>query len=213
MTDPTTGRPIVAELGRSETDDERARRVAEARRRRRANQSTKNLVLSIVASLGIVLFLIVVTVREDPTPDSIDHLATAQQAEAGLDRPVVAPILPENWYANRADIGGDGTVREWYVGVITGERRFIGILQGFDANPSWLAATLRQPRVAETTIDIADTRWTIYDQREVDGIGNRQYALVTETDDSTIVLYGTATEGEFAELARAVIASLAPRTP
>src|SRR6478672_4753962 len=172
MTDPVTGRPIVAELGRPETDDERATRIAENRRKRRANQSTTNLMLSIGASLLIVLFLIVVTVREDPTPESVDYRATAQQAENGLGQGVVAPELPEGWYANRADLGGDSQVQEWYVGVITGEDRFIGILQGFDANPSWLDDALRQPNGDGEPVEIGGAEWALYDRREVDDIGN-----------------------------------------
>lgn len=208
MTDPVTGRPIVAELGRPETDDERAARVAENRRKRRANQSSTNLLLSIAASLLIVLFLVVVTVREDPTPESVDYRATAQQAEAGLGMPVVAPELPEGWYANRADLGSDGSVQEWYVGLITGEDRFIGVLQGFDANPTWLDEALRQPSGQGESVEIGGVEWTLYDRREVEGAGNRGYALVTETTGSTLVLYGTASESEFAQLATAVAAEL-----
>lgn len=208
MTDPVTGRPIVAELGRPETDDERAARIAENRRKRRANQSTKNLLLSIGASLLIVLFLIVVTVREDPTPESVDYRATAQQAEQGLGQPVVAPELPEGWYANRADLGSEGQVAEWYVGLITSDDRFIGLLQGFDANPTWLDDALRQPSREGESVEIGGAQWTLYDRREVDEIGNRAYALVTEAESSTIVLYGTASETEFAQLATAVAAEL-----
>lgn len=208
MTDPVTGRPIVAELGRPETDEERAARIAENRRKRRANQSTKNLLLSIGASLLIVLFLIVVTVREDPTPESVDYRATAQQAEQGLGQPVVAPELPEGWYANRADLGSEGQVAEWYVGLITSDDRFIGLLQGFDANPTWLDDALRQPSREGESVEIGGVQWTLYDRREVDEIGNRAYALVTEAGSSTIVLYGTASETEFAQLATAVAAEL-----
>ena len=178
MTDPVTGRPIVAELGRPETDDERAARVAENRRKRRANQSSTNLLLSIAASLLIVLFLVVVTVREDPTPESVDYRATAQQAEAGLGMPVVAPELPEGWYANRADLGSDGSVQEWYVGLITGEDRFIGVLQGFDANPTWLDEALRQPSGQGESVEIGGVEWTLYDRREVEGAGNRGYLCI-----------------------------------
>lgn len=208
MTDPVTGRPIVAELGRPETDDERAARIAENRRKRRANQSTTNLLLSIGASLLIVLFLIVVTVREDPTPESVDYRATAQQAEQGLGQPVVAPELPEGWYANRANLGSEGQVAEWYVGLITSDDRFIGVLQGFDANETWLDDALRQPNGAGESVEIGGAQWTLYDRREVDEIGNRAYALVTEAESSTIVLYGTASETEFAQLATAVAAEL-----
>lgn len=208
MTDLSTGRPIVAELGRPETDDEKVARMAENRRKRRANQSMKNLVLSIVASLGIVLFLVVVTVREGPAPENIDYRATAEQAGAGLGETVVAPVLPEGWYANRADLGADGGVTQWYVGIITGEQKFIGLLQGFGANPSWLDDVLRQPNGGGTRVEIGGATWTLYDRRGVESVGNRQYVLVTETSKSTVVLYGTASDGEFAQVATAVAAEL-----
>lgn len=209
MTDPDSGRPIVAELGRPETDEERAARIAENRRKRRANQSATNLALSIAASLLVVLFLVVVTVREDPTPESVDYRATAEQATASLGRPVVAPELPEGWYANRADLGGDDGLQEWYVGLITQEGRFIGVLQGFGADPTWLDGALRQPSDDGEPVAIGAATWTLYDRRGVDGVGNRQYALVTETPESTVVLYGTASDEEFAELATAIAVELA----
>jgi hypothetical protein len=212
MTDPVTGRPIVAELGRAETDVERASRVAASRHKRRANQSTKNLMLSIVASLGIVLFLVVVTVREEPGPLSVDYRATAEQAEASLGAPLAAPELPEGWYANRADLGRDGDVQEWYVGLITAENRFIGLLQGFDANSTWRDRALGQPRGDGETAEIGGIPWTVYDRRDEPDAGNREYALVSDTEESTILLYGNASDAEFAELASAIAAQLASPT-
>lgn len=208
MTDPVSGRPIVAELGRPETDDERAARIAESRRKRRANQSTTNLVLSIAASLLIVLFLVIVTVREDPSPERVDYRATAEQAAASLGSAVVAPELPEGWYANRAELRGDAELQEWYLGLITADERFIGVLQGFGADPTWLDDALRRPPGGGESIEIGGAAWTLYDRRGADGVGNRQYALVTTTPESTVVLYGTASDDEFAELARAIAADL-----
>ncbi len=207
MTDPATGRPIVAELGRPETPQEKADRIAENRRKRRANQTTRNLVLSLVASMAIVMFLIVVTVREEPDDLAIDYRASAIEAEGGLGQPVIAPDVPDDWVSNRADLSGDATVIEWYVGFITPGQRFLALLQGFDANPTWLADELRQPRSSEE-IEIGGVVWNLYDRRGNEAVGNRQYALVTETATSTVVLYGTATEADFAQLATAVAAEL-----
>jgi len=207
VTDPISGRPIVAELGRPETMEEKTRRIAENRRKRRANQTTRNLVLSLVASLSIVLFLIVVTVREAPAPLDIDYRASALEAEGGLGQPVVAPDVPADWVSNRADLTGDTTVTEWYIGFITPSERFIALVQGFDANPSWLADQLRQPQSSDE-VEIGGVAWTLYDRRGIESVGNRQYALVTETPTSTVVLYGTANEADFAQLAVAVAAEL-----
>ena len=59
------GRPIVAELGRAETPQETADRKAISSAKRRSNQTVINLVIAVVASLGIVVFLLVVVVRPD----------------------------------------------------------------------------------------------------------------------------------------------------
>ena len=199
--------PVVAELGRPETPDEKAARVAEARRRRRSNQTAKNLVLSIAASLGIVLFLVLVVVRPDPAPLVIDHLAAATEAEQSLGETVAAPIVPPTWVANRAELAGSGGVDEWTIGFITADETFIGLVQGFDANPTWLRDTLRDAGEGDD-VEIAGLTWQRFDRRGVDGVGLREYALVTETGSSTIVLYGTAVDDDFALLATAVAADL-----
>lgn len=204
MTDET---PVVAELGRAETADEKYARIAEARRRRRSNQTTKNLVLSIAASLGIVLFLVLVVVRPDPAPLVIDHLAAAAEAEQSLSTTVAAPIIPPTWVANRAELGGSGGVNEWTIGFITADETFIGLVQGFDANPTWLRNTLRNAGEGDD-VTIAGRTWQQFDRRGLDGVGLREYALVTDASDSTIVLYGTASDDDFVLLATAVAADL-----
>lgn len=212
MTDPATGRPIVAELGRPETPEEKAARVAANRAKRRANQTTINLLLSIGASLLIVLFLIVVVVREAPTPPPIDYRATADELTAGTDFDIVAPVVPPQWWVNRAGLSASGGVTEWYVGFVTDPEPtragFVGLLQGFDANPTWLAEQLRQPRTAGEAVEIAGVSWTLYDRRGASQLENRQYALVTETASSTIVLFGTADEADFTLLATAIAADI-----
>lgn len=202
-----TTQPGVAGVERPETPDEKAARVAEARRRRRANQTTKNLVLSLAASLGLVLFLVLVVVRPDPAPLVIDHLAAAAEAEQSLGTTVVAPIVPPSWFANRAELAGSGGVDEWTIGFITADETFIGLVQGFDANPTWLRDALRDPGEGDS-VEIAGQSWQRYDRRGVEGLGLREYALVTETPSSTIVLYGTASDADFELLATSVAAEL-----
>ncbi|MGY6498262.1 MAG: DUF4245 family protein [Microcella sp.] len=212
MTDPASRRPIVAELGRAETPDEKAARVAANRAKRRANQTTINLLLSIGASLLIVLFLIVVVVREAPAPPPIDYRATADELITGTDFDIVAPVVPPSWWVNRAGLSASGGVTEWYVGFVTDpeptQAGFIALLQGFDANPTWLAEQLRQPRTAGDEVDIGGVTWTLYDRRGNSQLENRQYALVTETESSTIVLFGTAEDADFTLLATSIAGEL-----
>ena len=206
MTPAGAGR-VVAELGRTETPEETAARVAESRRRRRANQSTKNLVLSLVASLGIVLFLVVVVVRQAPAPPPVDYPSIAADASAALGTEALAPTVPPSWSANRADLTASGGVREWYIGFLTDSDAFIALVQGFQTNPTWLDDLLRGAS-GGVPVQIAGVEWNLYDRRGVDAVGSRQYALVTEAAESTIVLYGTASEAEFALLATAIAADL-----
>jgi hypothetical protein len=102
-------------------------------------------------------------------------------------------------------------VREWYVGFLTDSEGFIALVQGFDTNPTWLNDTLQGATGAQT-VTIAGVEWSLYDRRGLDAVGNRQYALVTEGAESTIVLYGTASEDEFALVATAVAADLPAET-
>lgn len=210
MTDPD-GRPIVAELGRPETPEETWARKDAARRSRREHQTAFNLVLALIASLGIVLFLVAVVVRPDQTVDrSVDY----QQVAAGADVPGVtlaAPDLPDGFTANRADFQdktSDG-VRVWTVGLVTPDRQYIGLQQGIDANASWVANQLDQePATGDRTID--GTKWTVYDRRdEGKDAGNHAYSLVHTFGRDTIVLSGTADDSSFTTVAKAVTEQLA----
>jgi len=205
VTDPD-GRPIVAELGRPETPEETWARKDAARRSRREHQTAFNLVLALIASLGIVLFLVLVVVRPDQTVDrSVDYQQIASQAKVpGVE--LAAPDLPKGFSSNRADFqdGSSDQVRVWTVGLVTPDRQYIGLQQGIDANASWVSNQLDQePATGDRTI--AGTKWTVYDRRdEGKDAGNHAYSLVTTIDRNTIVLSGTADDDSFTTVAKAV---------
>lgn len=206
-----TGRPIVAELGRAETPQETADRKAASSAKRRSNQTALNLFIAVLASLGVVAFLVMVVVRPDQGSlrAPVDYLTTAAEAQGVVGAPIVAPSLPEDWSANHAELrtGSDG-VTAWSVGFTTPKRAYLAIIQGIDANASWVAGQVRDAR-AGTSITIDGVTWTSYDRRGASDPGNVAYALVTTTDDSTIVLAGTAGDAEFAFLAAAIAKELA----
>ena len=178
--------------------------VAQRRAARRANQTTFNLVLALVASLGIVLFLVVVVVRPDVSPPTVDFSVVGANAQTVDDRFVV-PDLPDTWTANRSVFVGnpsDGVVR-WETGLLTPEGEFITMVQGINANESWIADQIADART-DASIRIDGRDWSIYDRRDVDDAGNREYALVSTIEDLTIVLYGTAAGAEFDIVATAI---------
>jgi len=200
---------IVAELGRPETPDETFARKAENSRKHRANQTLFNLVVAIVASLGIVLFLVLVVVRpNDQTPVAADYQTIAADAQTNASEPLLAPTLPDDWYANSARLGITSSVQTWYIGLITPtspSAQFIALEQGIDANETWLSiVTDNALATGATTIDGID--WTIFDRRSSSNTGNYAYSMSAQIAGSTIVLHGTATDAEFELLAASLAA-------
>lgn len=198
---------VVAELGRPETPEETAARKAENSRNHRQRQTLLNLVLALGASLLVVLVIVLLVPRSDaPIEPAIDVAAVAEQAQIAIDDPLAVPELPEGWRSNAAEIrtsAADG-VTAWYVGYLTPSDEYIGVYQGVEANPTWVAGLLsRTLATGTTTID--GIEYTVYDNRESsDDVGNARYALTTEAGGTTFVLLGTATEAEFTTLASAL---------
>lgn len=200
---------VVAELGRPETPQESADRRAEASLVRRQSKTFVNLIIALLASLAVVAVVVLVVVRPDAAPrEPIDYLALSLEADAPV--PLAAPDLSAEWSANSAIYTADAAdgVANWYVGFVTPAVQFIGMRQGIDANPTWLANELVGMRTTGSTT-IAGIEWSVYDRRGVKDAGNHAYALSTVGAKSTYVLYGTATEDEFAILANALAATIA----
>ena len=184
---------------------EAAPTAAERRAARRANQTTFNLVIALIASLGVVGLLVAVVIRPDVSRPAIDYVAVGTTAQASVDEPLAIPDLPDGWSANRAELvpdPADGVTR-WEVGFLTPEGDYIGFVQGVDANASWLADQVRSAAISGSQ-EHGGLRWDAYDRRDVADPGNVAFALVTTSGASTIVLGGTASDAEFAVLATAV---------
>lgn len=175
-------------------------------RRGRGLGTPFGLVLSLLASLLIVGFIVAVVVRPDEGgPPEVDYRAAAEAAQSDLDERLLAPDLPEGWTANRAELvtGAADEVVRWEIGFLTPGGEYIGFVQGIDANPSWVA-----DQVAGTAPEgertIGGLSWSVVDRRDVDDPGNTAFALVTEAGASTLVLAGTAADAEFEVLASAL---------
>lgn len=200
---------IVAELGRPETPEETAARKAAASRRHRENQTFSNLLVAIAACLGVVLVMVLVVLRPSPPPrEPVDVAAAAASAEASVGATLIAPVLPEGFDSNAAEIrvGADG-VTTWYAGYVTPAEQFVSFTQALDANPTWLlTATDGAPQTGERTV--GGLTWTEHDQRDADDPGNFAFVLTTEHDASTVVIAGTAADDEIQAFAEAVSASL-----
>jgi hypothetical protein len=193
---------IVAELGRPETPEEASLRRDEARRNRKSRQTTFNLVVATLASLVLAAFFgILMSNPGSPGIDPVDYRAAAASAQDAADEPLLAPELPDGWQANRAELqtASDG-VTVWRLGLLTPGEEFIGLKQGIGANPTWLAAQI--DKTEETGhAAIAGLDWTL---REGDAEGNSARVMTAERGGSTLVLYGSADDAEFTQLAVAI---------
>ncbi|POH71330.1 DUF4245 domain-containing protein [Cryobacterium zongtaii] len=198
---------VVAELGRPETAEERANRLATNSKNYRSRKTINNLVYSLLATLGAVIVLVLIVPRSDtPINREVDYASVAEQAQSGVKEPLVVPVLPPGWSANAAQWrqGGNDGVSSWYLGLLTPENEFIGLTQAVDANPTWLADQLEDVEPTDT-ITIAGLDWAVYrNPAPVADRGNFESALVTEAGDSSYLLIGTATDEELTVLAAAV---------
>jgi hypothetical protein len=196
---------IVAELGRPETPEETAARKAENSRAHRANQTTRNLVLALLASLAIVLFVVLVVVRpSNNLVKSVDYRTVAAQAQPSVDVTLAAPALPKSWRSNAASLqSGNGTTSTWYVGLLTPKNQYIGIEEGIDTPDTWLGSLLGKAQ-ATGHATMGGLDWTIYDQRSLPNTGNYAYALAASDGHAHFVLHGSAGNAEFEKLATAV---------
>lgn len=206
---------IVAGLGRPETLEESLARKAENSRLYVQRKTVNNLVLSLLATVGLVAVIFFAVPRSNVTPAwQVDYVALSEQAALSLNGALITPKMPDDWAANAAEVrssAADG-VSSWYIGFITPSSEFIAYQEALVANPTWVANTMKgnAPTGSRT---IGGQTWTEYNYRSMEGAKNLAYALVTVSGASTFVLYGTATDAEFELLATEISGQMERNTP
>jgi hypothetical protein len=207
--------PIVAELGRPETAGETAVRKATASAERRKHQTANNLVYSLIVTVALAIGAVLMAPTFLPGVQqaqnvNYDYAAIARQGAGVEPDPLIVPELPKTWHSNSAQLRqqtSDG-IDEWYIGLITPSKQYIGVAQGFDANSAWLSSQVAHTSSSSST-ELAGIRWNVYDNRSSSAnVGDAKYALATQQGRSTVVLYGTASDAEFRQVAESVAAQL-----
>lgn len=167
----------------------------------RAKQTVINLVLSLVACLGIVVVTVLAVPRDDSNRiKPVDYVATALAAEESSKLDLVAPTLPTGWWANRAkwnETAADG-VKVWKVGFVGPKNQYIGVVQGFGVNPTWVALqTVNfEPDTESTAINNTWTKWKPGKNTDAD-----PHLWTLEKDGNFIAMSSTATDAELDEFA------------
>ena len=169
---------------------------------RRAKQTVRNLIFSMVATLGLVVLLVLGVPRDDSNRiAAVDYMQIAAEAEASLGFEVLTPQVPDSWWSNAARLESDLGVQSWYIGFVTEDNQFIGLSQGFEVNPSWTALTLQGNWLEDETV-VAGRTWEIWPTLTPSNPpGTKEYAMLHSFGDSAVVIYGTASEEDFNILA------------
>lgn len=182
MSEPTTPREI-------------AEAKAEARRLRRQRQTAKNLIASLVASLGIVIFLVLVVARPDEqVAEPIDYAAVGAEAETESGYDLAIPVLDETWSSNRADLREESTGDVWRVGLISTSGGFVQIVHYLNTDD--ITNELPEDGVdgIETLISLngASHEWSSRDRSGIESAGNDVYLLWTPVSNGHLVLRSTS---------------------
>ena len=183
-----------------EDPEAKAARVAKARAERKARQNMRNLVWSMLASLGVVALLVIVVVRPDTDlVQQIDWQKVAEQSADQLPGEPVIPMLSDLWTSNRAEVTSEpGSDVTWSIGLLGPEDTYVFVDQGFGANEAWVALRVEQSAsTGEVLLGYGPNQveWVEFDRRDVDPGGNNAYVVVLEHDDSIVVVGGTNAKG------------------
>jgi hypothetical protein len=171
--------------------------VQKARRERRARQTTRNLVWSLLTSLGVVALLIVVVVRPDTNlVEDIDWRVVAQESAGSLPGEPLYPRLYDLWSSNRAEIVNEpGADIVWSIGLLGPENSYVAFDQGFGADATWVAGKVEQsPSSGSVELGYGTNtlEWIEYDRSAADEGANNAYVLVLEQEEFILVVAGTS---------------------
>lgn len=181
--------------------------MSDAAAKRRARQTVNNLALSLLATLGIVLVLVLIVPRDDSSRiPHVDYHQVAQDAATSSGLPVIAPNPGSGWWANKATwaTGSADGIDTFEVGLVSPINHYIAFKQGFGTNPTWVALQLVGSLQTET-ITSSGIEWQVWRSVEKhDPAKSKDYVLVATIGNDTAMIYGTADQAEFDTFRNAV---------
>ena len=175
----------------------------------RAKQTVNNLLLSLLATAGLVLVMILIVPRDDSSRIArIDYAAVAEQASISSKNVIVSPELPTGWWSNKATWLGEpvDAVPRFEVGFVSPSNKYIGMTHAFGINPTWLALTLKDVVLEkEYRNSGSEIVWQTYKSPKVHNPPKtRDIIWVATVEQNAVLLYGDATEPEFKKFTQAI---------
>ncbi len=167
------------------------------RYQRSTNGFVGALVITVVAVVGFIAFLSLF--RDEPSieVDEVDYLETVRLAQDADLRPVYPAELPSGWKATKAEVLPDEQP-DFDLGLITDDEEFVGVVWSDEDLDDLLADRVDDENLETTekfTVEgSVATEWQGY----ADPGGDRAYAA--EVGDRNVLVYGTASEDDFAQI-------------
>jgi hypothetical protein len=133
--------------------------VRDERRRTGLQATARDMLLSMLAVLGIVLVIVLLVPRPNAQPiRAVDVASAAQNAAGRLSfAPAVPQGLPAGWVPTSADVrnSADG-VETWHIGYLTPDGHYASIEQAANPTTQWevimdSGGTDRPPQVVDGT--------------------------------------------------------------
>jgi hypothetical protein len=178
--------------------------VSDTAAKRRARQTLINLLLSLGATIGVMLVLILAVPRDDSNRvQAVDYKELAVQAASQAPGPLLVPAIPVDWYSNSARFRSatqDG-VATWYAGFVGPNSEFIALTQGFDVNQTWLQIQLEANKPTEEVI-LGNSTWEIFEStKQNNPQKSKDFLMVLEYDSNAVLVYGVAPRQQLEEFA------------
>jgi hypothetical protein len=178
--------------------------MSDAAAQRRARQTLINLLLSLAATVGVMVLLVLAVPRDDSNRiQPVDYVAIANQASSESPGKLLVPTIPIDWYSNAAryrSSAQDG-VANWYVGFVGPKGEFLAMTQGLDVNKTWIQLMLESNKPSGK-IEIQGQSWSVYESaRENNPPKSKDYMLVLEYENNAVFVYGVAPQAALEDLA------------
>lgn len=178
---------------------------------KRANQTVKGMVISVVLTLAVALPVIFLnpSSTENTYEGRVDVAEVAQQTITTEGFEAVSPSFPDDWYANHAtwNTGAADGVPFWEIGVVQGEEHYAQVLQTEKANPSWISLATDASMPTGRSVDVDGRAWQ---ERTHSSSDAPKTILTTKIGSYTYVVSGDQGQDDFLAQTAAVVQKSAP---
>lgn len=188
--------------------------MSDAAAKRRARQTVINLLLSLAATLGLVLVLILAVPRDDSNRlQPVDYQDIASEAANQAPGELLVPTFPVDWYSNSAryrTAAQDG-VANWYIGFVGPNSEYLAMTQGIDINQTWLQFQLESAKPTGER-QIGGEAWMVFENPSPSNPPkSKDFVMLREYGNNAVLIYGVANQDQFDDFARQLNTLIAER--